>query len=230
MWPSSRAEDAESCGNHPGSTDSLTGAAKTWKTPHGFQNTDKRGVTGGGGGEFAKQVMAWQTPATDSFRSRGGERKDEQGLDQQERTWPTPKAITGGANSKRLERRRKAGGGPGGADLQEAVQHWMTPHASDTRSSVTGKITKKNSRPLCEQVSRFSLPGPQTLRHGPGCSCSARMLNPRFVELLMNTPVGFTDAGNPLASADFERWATASRRLLRALLISRFVKHLTKTA
>jgi hypothetical protein len=33
----------------------------------------------------------WQTPATDSFRSRGGERKDEQGLDQQARGfWPTP--------------------------------------------------------------------------------------------------------------------------------------------
>jgi hypothetical protein len=32
----------------------------------------------------------WQTPATDSFRSRGGDRKDEMGLDQQARTIPFP--------------------------------------------------------------------------------------------------------------------------------------------
>ena len=32
----------------------------------------------------------WQTPATDSFRSRGGQRKDEMGLDQQARLWNTP--------------------------------------------------------------------------------------------------------------------------------------------
>jgi hypothetical protein len=38
----------------------------------------------------------WQTPATDSFRSRGGERKDEQGLDQQARGfWPTPRREPG---------------------------------------------------------------------------------------------------------------------------------------
>jgi hypothetical protein len=34
----------------------------------------------------------WQTPATDSFRSRGGDRKDEMGLDQQCRFWVTPNA------------------------------------------------------------------------------------------------------------------------------------------
>lgn len=32
-WPSPRAEDGESAGNHPGATDSLTGATKTWPTP-----------------------------------------------------------------------------------------------------------------------------------------------------------------------------------------------------
>jgi hypothetical protein len=33
LWPWARAEDAESAGNHPGATDSLTGASKTWATP-----------------------------------------------------------------------------------------------------------------------------------------------------------------------------------------------------
>lgn len=71
MWPTARAEDSESCGNHPEATDSLTGA-----------------------------TSSWQTPATDSFRSRGGDRKDEQGLDQQARLWTTPQTSdTNGAGA-----------------------------------------------------------------------------------------------------------------------------------
>lgn len=31
-WPSARAEDSECCGNHPGATDSLTGAVTNWPT------------------------------------------------------------------------------------------------------------------------------------------------------------------------------------------------------
>jgi len=58
-------------------------------------------------------------PATDSFRSRGGNRKTEMGLDQMARkVWPTPKAMTGGPNSKRDQRPQT-----GGPDLQEAVKH-----------------------------------------------------------------------------------------------------------
>jgi hypothetical protein len=116
----------------------LAEEAKNWKTPHGFQNTDAKGKTGGGG-EFAKQVINWQTPATD--------------LDQQARL--------------------------------------------------------------------FSLQHPRTSKHGPGCSCTGRILNPRFVEHLMNVPINFTDAGNPLGSRDFERWEMASSRSLRHLLMSR---------
>lgn len=32
-WPSPRSEDSESCGNHPGAQDSLTGVTKEWPTP-----------------------------------------------------------------------------------------------------------------------------------------------------------------------------------------------------
>lgn len=58
MWPSPRAEDSEATGAHRGVPDTLTSATRQW-----------------------------QTPATDSFRSRGGERKDEMGLDQQARSF-----------------------------------------------------------------------------------------------------------------------------------------------
>ena len=76
-----------------------TGQAKQWQTPElwGTPNAhertfDKRDVDHGK--QLANQVDMWQTPATDSFRSRGGDRKDEMGLDQQAQnfgeTWPTP--------------------------------------------------------------------------------------------------------------------------------------------
>ena len=37
----------------------------------------------------------WPTPQTDSFRSRGGDRKHEKGLDGMARDWPTPMANDG---------------------------------------------------------------------------------------------------------------------------------------
>jgi hypothetical protein len=53
------------------------------------------------------QAELWQTPATDSFRSRGGDRVDEMGLDQQARMFPTPSARdwkSGQASDATMER------------------------------------------------------------------------------------------------------------------------------
>lgn len=94
QWPSPRSEDSESAGNHPNATDSLTGVTGMWVTPHGMGNVDHAGKVGTGNGESLLMAQ-WQTPASDSFRSRGGERKDEHGLDQQARMaehWMTPSA------------------------------------------------------------------------------------------------------------------------------------------
>lgn len=60
-WATPRGEDSESCGNHPGASDSLTGQTKLWLAPHGQGGKDKQGKMGGsGGGEFAKQAMSFQ--------------------------------------------------------------------------------------------------------------------------------------------------------------------------
>ena len=49
------------------------------------------------------QTRLWQTPQTDSFRSRSGERKEEQGLDQQARAmWPTPTAEPYGSSQNSI--------------------------------------------------------------------------------------------------------------------------------
>jgi len=42
-WPSPRAEDSESCGNHPGATDSLTGATRGLASPAA---RDEKGANG----------------------------------------------------------------------------------------------------------------------------------------------------------------------------------------
>lgn len=118
-WPTARAEDSECCENHPGAQDSLGGATRNWtspnardadkwhnrsadegkqqnlsgqthhwKTPHAMGNLDASGKI-----QLANQAVEelWQTPQVDSFRSRGGDRKDEMGLDQQaRRQFPSP--------------------------------------------------------------------------------------------------------------------------------------------
>jgi hypothetical protein len=171
-WPTARQEDGESCGNHPGVVDSLTGAAKTWLTPHGMGNEDKTGKKGGaGGGEFALQAnnwmspsagdskgrtytydqhdktkprlalegqAIWQNPATDSFRSRGGDRKDAMGLDQQARMFPTPASRD--YRTPNLKPGSERGMGTKGEQLQNFVEHhtWPTPRVT-TGSSISSQ-------------------------------------------------------------------------------------------
>lgn len=121
-WPTARAEDSEQTGGHRGAADTLNSAMVKWNTPSAnpempntnCNQTDKAGSLAGHAGAWAtpnahdgrrqtddhstqganllRDAAQWQTPATDSFRSRGGERKDEMGLDQQARFFPTPAA------------------------------------------------------------------------------------------------------------------------------------------
>jgi hypothetical protein len=82
------------------SADELTPQARAmyWPTPvqEDSQVTGWRPNKEPSGQSLNATAQLWQTPATDSFRSRGGERKDEQGLDQQARGfWPTPNAEGG---------------------------------------------------------------------------------------------------------------------------------------
>lgn len=92
---------------HTGGID-LEGAAELWPTPRTTDEAAGRGAIQSGatfyrpskewdaGRKVGQANLAdvsefWQTPATDSFRSRGGDRKGEMGLDQQARLqWVTP--------------------------------------------------------------------------------------------------------------------------------------------
>lgn len=202
LWPTPRtvtggAESAErrkELGRTSGGGD-LQAAAQTWATPsaNNFEQSPEKmeerrerekekGRNGNGFGlTLGMQVGQWQTPATDSFRSRGGERKDEQGLDQQARSlagaWATPAArsVKGGYSPEALTRKD-------GKSRMDLLDNQAIYHGSQLESSPQD---------------------PETLESGADSSSSTRtsprQLNPRFVEWLMGWPVGWTSLA-PLSS------------------------------
>lgn len=173
IWPTTRQGDGESCGNHPGVVDSLTGAAKNWPTPI-VDRATYRGARQPEGNPLTLHGMAnqWQTPATDSFRSRGGDRKDEMGLDQQARhfpsgeRWPTPQSVERETPSK-IYRTTTDAYYPDGRKCQPTLADLSTLH----------QVPTTNDGP----------PSSQTTPTLP------RRLNPRFVEWLMNFPIGWSE-------------------------------------
>lgn len=176
--PTPRSEDSESAGNHPGAVDSLTGA-----------------------------MGLWQTPASDSFRSRGGDRKDEQGLDQQARgfeQWGTPSSREWkGAHPEHALTRKD---GKSRMDLlgNQAV-YWQTPTAGD-EVKTSSRMREGHHNSLKAQVLSGSQPfppDPETGRPGressPSTPSTRRVLNPVFVEMLMGWRPGWTSL-EPLGS------------------------------
>ncbi len=186
QWPSPRSEDAESCGNHPDATDSLTGASTLWRTPDapGDGGPRNRGRSIGKGHQItiAEQAELWQTPATDSFRSRGGDRKDEMGLDQQARlAWPTPAERD--HRSPNLKPYSERGGQTKGEQLPNFVSH---------------------SFPQDPPTATDGLPS------SPSAPGSRRRLNPAFAASLMGLPWWWTRA-EPISSAPSETASFLSR-------------------
>ncbi len=243
-WATPRAEDAECCGNHPGASDSLTGQTRHWKTPHGFANTDQYGRTGGGGGEFHKQAMAWQTPGTDSFRSRSGDRKDEPGLDQQARVWPTPAVEDSKMASPETYMANRLKHLPGRTTITSLTVMAEHDAAQSTRSFRPDPETPRpgDEFSLTTQDLRPPSPSPQQWRspntrdhHAKGPRLGAQRqtelvdqiqpkekpsakakLNPEFVGWLMGYPPAWISYG-PTATA-LSRWRSRMRSSLWALV------------
>ena len=82
-WPTPRAEDSESCGNHPGASDSLTGATRLWSSP--------AASTVDGRGSATAHVWAKRQQA----RMSRGEKPFADPLHIQTENWGTPRATTG---------------------------------------------------------------------------------------------------------------------------------------
>src|SRR5581483_103881 len=153
--------------------------------------------TGGIDREGAGEL--WQPPATDSFRSRGGDRKDEMGLDQQARLtqFPTPaardyKSESGGAATVEHFNR------PAGPTLPAMIEHSFLPaHPTETHGLESSESA---------QSSRQRSP-------------KKKMLNPKFVAWMMGLPEGWISA-DKINSEDLATWSYRSREHLRCLFSS----------
>jgi hypothetical protein len=153
FWPSARGEDSESCGNHPRngaahSGDSLTGVARNWPTVYG----QGAGNSGPDGNEFSTMAREWQTPAADSFRSRGLDRRNEMGLDQQARFWPTPQVhdLENPKTPEQIQKMREDGAGC--RNLNETADQWQTPSSADERRS--GNYGRGEGNPTFSQQAK----------------------------------------------------------------------------
>lgn len=174
----------------------LANQADNWATPDANRSSYSNGLMGP---NIREQATQWQTPATDAFRSRGGDRKQEMGLDQQARFFSTPSSRdwkSEDASNQTMARNARP--------LNEVIEHWNTPHAPRDHDSDHSESTY-----LGRQVSSLQhLPtqvGPESSETSPASARPSpsknptesrllkRRLNPRFVEWLMGLPIGWTE-------------------------------------
>ncbi len=129
--------------------------------------------------------QVWQTPATDSFRSRGLDRKNEMGLDQQSRFWRTPDSP----NSSAGPRNRQSSIGFGHQiTIAEQAEHWPTPGSNDFKGSSKPGQRRGQLDEAAEQLFPSSPQVPPTPPHGALFS-TAGPTSPR----LWKTPHGFAN-------------------------------------
>ena len=107
-----------------------------WPTPMAGDSKGTRNRTSGrtetthrhhDGVTLCDAIDLWPTPQTDSFRSRGGDRRNEKGLDRMARDWPTPMANDG----------CKPSAGNRGRRPDHVAGMWMTPTARDHKDGST---------------------------------------------------------------------------------------------
>ena len=173
--------------------------AEQWSTPNAHDATGARG-TGFmltdhhySPHDLTMESEQWQTPATDSFRSRGGDRKNEMGLDQQARFWPSPQAkdwksgekiqeygnarplneiVTQWKTPHGLTYSPETGDPGGGGEFAEQATNWGTPRIGN---SGIGRDRGDNRSRLEDQAPAFSLPAPP-IRAGLPFSQRVRIL------------------------------------------------------
>lgn len=160
---------------------------------------------------LATKAAMWPTPQTDSFRTRGGARRNEKGLDRMARDWPTPMASDGckpsGGNRKSADLTHVAG-------MWSHHSQWPTPLARDWKGTNSPEHVKQQppARNHMDQLANFAVYSHQALTilgDGETTSDQRRSLNPLFVEVLMGWPTGWT--GFDFAATAWSPWLQRMR-------------------
>ena len=218
QWTTARAEDAESCGNHPGAVDSLTGAVSVWPTP-GANDHKGSAEMGQRRGQLDELAEHWPTPnvpdrGPETRSSKAARRSGGVDLQTTVEEWQTPNSC-GATTRKQVGRTERE------ALLPRQAEQWQTPQTMGGGSTRSGD--RKNEPLITAQartVSASSLPAPATTSDGgpssPSVPTSRRRLNPDFVDWLMGWPIGMTDSGR--AATGLSLWRARTRSALCGLL------------
>lgn len=125
-------------------------------------------------------------------RRKSARRIDENGCSSS--AWPTPRAMTGGAES--AERKQELGRKTsGGGCLQAAVKAWPTPNAHDSHTGFQNRHQNGSQQKNLHTLVVESLPDSQARPVGSSSTNPRAQLNPDWVETLMGFPIGWTDCG-----------------------------------
>ena len=223
------------------SGEDLKAAAALWQrmwptptaTPYG---SSQNGINGIGGENerpsantpsLERKARNWPTPTLGDSKA-SGHRQDTRTptshdgttlSDAIQKLWPTPRTITGGAES--AERKQELGRTEsGGGDLQAAAEMWPTPAARDWRGE-NGPAHLAKTRGHHDQLPNFlaSRLVPTTMPDGAPSSSERRTLNPLFVEALMGWPENWSSASidSGCSATAWSRWWRRMRSALSRL-------------
>jgi hypothetical protein len=257
MWntPDTAPDAPNSGSNRKAQPPGLGNQAAMWPTPT-EDNVNNQGgpsrTNGMENGDFVEHL--WTTPQAHDVTERGSGQQPTAAagnacLARDARKWPTPDAMSGGAESgnRKKELGRTASGG---GDLLAAVQHWPTIGANDAKGSarmgqrrgqldeaaeqkwatprVTGQAdTNRENREsahagddLTFQAEKFSPPA-QPIHDGPPSSASAPDSRRRLNPAFASWLMGWPWWWTQPAPISFAPSAMASYRCkLRSLLLS----------
>lgn len=152
MWPTARSEDSESCGNHPGAVDSLTGAARMWHTPKAHENAETSGTFVSRNADrgahcfsgLGAQTAMWRTPqvqdpewdrmSDEAIAKNMTNPKTQLMLQSQAAMWPNYQTRLPNETSNEYWERMTAYETENGINPAESGIHWPTPQARHVKS------------------------------------------------------------------------------------------------
>lgn len=191
-WGTPRSSDAEHGGpNMRDSSGAITAlpaqVMQNWRTPVA-SDADSHGRTEGPRGydNLHAQTQQWCTPSAENFRTRGGERSDEMGLDNQvKQEWSSPQARDYRSGTVA----RTQDGSSHQSDLNDEVVAWTTPCATDGHTVYLPRHAGAKGTQLNVHT--------EAVNCTPGAKENREQLNPAWEEILMGWPEGWTDASKP---------------------------------
>lgn len=199
-WPTAQTADGERGSTHlfrGTENPTLKGAALTWPTARSHETGDytySQGNHETPAITLSGAIQNWPTLSTapDAPNSNSNQKNGATSLGEAALTWATPTAR----DPKGVDAPNRQGGSS--LPQQVAADSWATPGASDAEQV---KFHKGGNPSLSHQAQA-------TVKDGSAGLTPGRVLNPRFVEMLMGWPSGLTD----YASSETESYQSWRRR------------------